>query len=139
MKMLFNGINYFIPTLTAMLWHTEILSMFQIYIKTTAMTERVLFWVFFIAISLRRIIDAMDTCCDQKTFIKMGNILEAWKDEFCDTGGKIFTTMLAKYSYASHSMYILEILIITHVMKPLSVKSRWLIGMDILQSGMISI
>lgn len=125
--------------LTAMLWHTEILSRFQISIKTVAMTENVLVWVFFIAISLRRTNDAVDTCSDQKTFTEIRNILEVSKDGFCDVGGKIFTNILAKYSYVSHGMHILEILIISHVTKPLSVISRWLIGMDILQSGMIGI
>lgn len=74
---------------------------------------------------------------DQKTFTEIENILEVWKDGFSDAGGKIFTNMLAKYPYASHGMYTLEILIIIHVMKPFSVDSRWLIGMDILQSGII--
>jgi len=98
-----------------------------------------LFGVFFVAISLRRTSNAVDNCCDQKNFFEMENILEVSKDGFCDANGKIFTNMLEKYSCVSHGTHILEILIISHVMKPLSVISSWLIAMGVLQSGMILI
>lgn len=48
----------------------------------------------------------------------MGNTFDISKDGLCDTGEKIFTDTLAKYSYSSHGMDILEIHIISHEINP---------------------
>lgn len=65
------------------------------------------------------------------------NILEVWKSGLCDVGGKVFTNVIAEYSYASHGIYIHKKSIISHVIKPSLVSSKQLIGMDIFQSRMI--
>lgn len=49
-------------------------------------------FVFLIGISFKGTNNFVNTFCDQKTFIEMGNILNG-KDGFCDAGGKIFTNM----------------------------------------------
>lgn len=52
----------------------------------------------------------------------MKNILAVSEGGFCYAGGRT-----AKYFYASHGVHILEMSMITPIMRPLSLRSRWLV------------
>lgn len=57
----------------------------------------------------------------------MKNILTVSEGGFCYAGGRT-----AKYFYASHGVHILETSMIAPIMRPLSLRSRWLSTMVIL-------